>query len=412
MKYLMKRTDITVLVIFLTILAALFASCGGGGGTSGTSNAVTSGISSTASQAVLYVTDSFREDYAHVWATIYHVDLMQQSGTAVALFDNTSGVQIDLKTLRDSTGARFSFLGGAAIPEGTYIGISVTIGPAMQLFKNGEAVGRALPVDASFPVDAGGHPVLTLAFTVPKTLGSGTNILIVDFDLSRFIVRDSKIFPLLQEGDPSGCSDPNRHNQDDYRGAVSNLTGTAPDLTFTLTIGSGQISQVITNASTVVYGTSSLANGSMVTVTGTVDSTTGNLIADRLVILPAKDAPPPASVFGTASHLDGTAGTFTVTVTRTRGFVPAQTTVQIATGSTTTFISDSGSTLSQADFFTALTTTSGVIVDGSYDSASNTLMAVQVKIMDQVSTTPKWEESPHLFRSGVNRNNWGHGTFF
>jgi hypothetical protein len=411
MKYFMKRTGTIDKMIYLLAIFVLLVNCGGGGTTGTTGSMSSANTPVIQSQAVLYVTDSFREDFAHVWATIYHVDLIPQSGSPVVLFDNPNGVQIDLKTLRDSTGARFSFLGEATVPQGTYTGINVTIGSTMQLFKNGVTVGDPLPVDPTIPTDASGHPVLTVTFAVPKTLGAGTNALIVDFDLARFIVRDSKILPLLKEGDPAGCNDPNRHNPDDYRGTVSNLSGTTPDLTFTLVSGNGQSTQVVTNASTAVYGASSLVNRSRVIVTGTLDSTTGNLVADRLNVLPTVTNPPSAGLFGTASNLDATAGTFTATLTRAHGFIPAQTSVKIVTNSTTKYIDDGGGTLSQADFFTALATTPGVTVEGSYDETTNTLTAVEAKIMDQAMMTPKWEVGPHLFRPGVNRDNWGHGIF-
>jgi hypothetical protein len=414
MKEFTKRTGIIMTMFSLLAIVVLLVNCGSGGTTGATSFTGTMSSASTPvvnSQAVLYVTDSFREDFAHVWTTIYHVDLIPQSGASIALFDNTDGVQIDLKTLRDSTGARFSFLGEATVPQGTYTGINITIGSTMQLFKNGITVGDPLPVDPTIPTDASGQPVLTVTFAVPKTLGAGINALIVDFDLARFIVRDSRILPLLKEGDSAGCNDPNRHNMDDYRGTVSNLSGTTPDLTFTLVSGNGLSTQVVTNASTAVYGASSLVNGSRVIVTGTVDSATGNLVADRLNVLPTVINPPSAGLFGTASNLDATAGTFTVRLTRAHGFIPAQTSVKIVTNNTTKYIDDGGGTLSQADFFTALATTPDVAVEGSYDTTTNTLTAATAKIMAQAQMAPKWEGGSHLFRSGVNRDNWGHGIF-
>src|SRR5574340_835994 len=178
MKKFMKRTVVTITIIYLLAITILLAGCGGGGGATDATNST--GTPAAKSQAVLYLTDSFREDFAHVWSTIYHVDLIPQSGAPVALFDNPNGVQIDLKTLRDSTGERFSFLGAAAIPQGTYSGIEVTIGASMQLFRSGAAVGNPLPVDSSIPTDATGHPILDLTFSVPKTFASGTHTVIVD----------------------------------------------------------------------------------------------------------------------------------------------------------------------------------------------------------------------------------------
>src|SRR5262245_18964552 len=142
--------------------AVWLVGCGGGGG----GNALSSG----SGRVAVLLTDSFREDYAHVWATIYHVELIPQSGSPVVVFDDASGHQIDLKTLRDSSGERFSFLGSASVPEVTYTGINVTVGPTMQLFRNGIAVGDPLPVDTSLPTDSTGHPIMALTFATPKTV--------------------------------------------------------------------------------------------------------------------------------------------------------------------------------------------------------------------------------------------------
>lgn len=410
MKVFSKRNGVTAAALCLVAAAILFISCGGGGSTGASGDAGSTAATARTSQAVVYLTDNFRDDYAHVWATVYHVDLIPQSGDSVTLFDSAAGLQIDLRTLRDSTGARFSFLGGTTVPQGAYTGVRVTIGATMQLFKTGATTGETLSVDSTVPTDSNGHPVLTFNFAIPKVLTDGPNPLVIDFDLAKFIIRGSKILPALQEGDGANCSDPNRHNPDDYQGTVSSLAGTTPDLTFTLERGNGQTIQVVTNASTAVNGDATLANGSRVIVTGTVDSTTGNLVADRLDVLPAAANPPPAELSGAASNLDATAGTFTVTLVRAHGFTPTQTTVQVATSSATTFVGDSGTTLSQVDFFTALQTTSGVMVEGSYDAAANTLAALKAKIIDQAAMPPQAEKGEHSFRPGVNAKNWAHGA--
>src|SRR5437879_7318013 len=101
-----------VLAVCALLGGICLVGCGGGGGGS---TSLTSGTS----RATVLITDGFREDFSHVWATIYHVELVPQAGTNnganVVLFDNSAGVQVDLKTLRDSTGARFSFVGSATI---------------------------------------------------------------------------------------------------------------------------------------------------------------------------------------------------------------------------------------------------------------------------------------------------------
>jgi len=398
------------LTVFSALMGVvLLTGCGGGGsGSSGTTSSSGSG------RATVLLTDSFREDFGHVWATIYHVELVPQSGDPVVLYDNPSGVLIDLKTLRDSTGARYSFLNSTTIPAGTYTGIKVTIGSTMQLFRNGQAVGDPIPVSSTLPVDSSSHPIVSLTFKSPKTVtDSSVNNLIVDFDLAHFILKDSKILPVIQEGDGTGLDDPSRHDQGDYLGTVSNLSGTAPNLAFTLNRGNGMTITVVTTASTAVFGASSLANSSIVEVNGTIDPTTQNLVATQLEVRHVGDPSSESGeahaprVEGAASSLDATAGTFVVTLQCARGFVPSATTVNVVTSSTTTFRSDAGATLSPADFFAAVATTSNVEAEGTYDATSNTLTATAVKIDDH-SKDGGWEHATHTFRDG-HGDDWGNG---
>ena len=382
--------------------------CGGGSSSSGT------GLVST-SRASLLITDSFREDYAHVWAIIYHVEVTPQSGAAVVLFDDPTGRLIDLKTLRDSSGERFSFLGSATIPDGTYTGITVTVGKTMQLFRNGIATGDPITVDSSLPVDSSGNPLLTLTFSTPKTISSTSVNLIVDFDLARFVVRNSKVLPVIKEGDGSNIGRKDRHNADEYSGTVSNLSGTAPDLTFTLTRRSSMTVTVTTTASTAVSGSGTLANGSFVEVTGTLDTMAQTLVATRL------EVPSSSSVMheaegtrtpradGIASSVDATAGTFVLTVDKARGFTPAQTTVNIVTTADTKFLADNCTTQTAADFFAALATTPNAVVDGTYDAASNTLTATRAGIID-ATQDGGWTHDAHSFRRGRDHDNWGNGA--
>jgi len=48
---------------------------------------------------------------------------------------------------------------------------------------------------------------------------------------------------------------------------------------------------------------------------------------------------------------------------------------------------DSGGALSRIGFFETLTATSGVTVEGSYDSATNILTAATAKIVDETKRT-------------------------
>ncbi len=394
---------------FVGLMGAVsLAGCGGGGGSS---------AAAVGTRAAVLVTDSPREDYAHVWATIYHVELTPVTGSPIVLFDDPTGRLIDLRTLRDAAGQRFSFLGSATVPAGTYSGISVTFGETMQLYRNGVAVGNALTVDASIAKDSAGHPVLKETFTPPKTTtAASTNNFVVDFDLAHFTITGTTLLPVIKDSDGTGLHDSSRHNEDDYHGTVSGLTGTAPVLGFTLTRSSGQTLSVTTTAATTLYGAAALANGSIVEVTGTLDTTSGTLVATAVEVRPSTDPAAETAgqcapnVFGTASALDAAAGTFTVTVSRVRGFTPTTTTVKVITSASSVYRADAGSTQTQAAFFTALASTPNVSVTGTYDAATNTLTAASLRVMDPAQNDG-WDRTMDRFRHGSDRDHWGNGAF-
>jgi hypothetical protein len=166
----------------------------------------------------------------------------------------------------------------------------------------------------------------------------------------------------------------------------------------------------MTTASTTIFGNATLATGSVVDVTGTLDPTTGDLVATQIRVRPAganSNRPPRAT--GTATNLNATAGTFTLTLNGMCSFVPGQTTANVVTTSTTAYVADNGNTLTEADFFTALAATPTVAVEGTYDSATNTFTAATLKIVN-ASLNGGWERDHHGFRPGIrNNNDWGHG---
>ncbi|MGC4042973.1 MAG: DUF4382 domain-containing protein [Armatimonas sp.] len=374
----------------------------------GCSSGSTPGGSSSRAKTNVYVTDGPREDYAHVWATIYKVTLTPQDGTAaVTVFDSAEGVLIDLKTLRDASGERYSFLSSASVPAGTYTGANVTIGATMQLIKTGASTGTDLAVDSSIATDASGHPTVPITFRSPKTLGEGTASVVVDFNLARFVVKASGVLPALAEGQGDGLPNKQRHEEGEYRGTISSLSGTAPDLTFTLTTGSGQVVTVTTSASTALYG-ATLADGATVSIDGTVDATTGVLAATRVGVCgtggPSANARTPRAG-GTASNLDATAGTFTLTFERAQCLTPDATTLTVVTNSSTVFRADDGSTTDSATFFTALATTPNVQVEGTFDEATNTLTATEVRVFN-----PANDDKPQEFRGPHGRGGWGNGA--
>ncbi|WP_395091221.1 DUF4382 domain-containing protein [Armatimonas sp.] len=409
----MKFVKITALSIAVGALsiamgALMLAGCGGGG---------TSAL--TGSRATILVTDSPREDYGHIWATIYHVELTPQGGGApVVVFDNAAGVTLDLRTLRDASGARYSFLSSATVPAGTYTGVSITVASTMQLIKTGQTTGTSLTVDASVARDVNGNAVIPVTFRSPKTISATATNICIDFDLARFIVRGSNILPSVVEGDGAGLSDPARHEKDDYHGTVSAISGTAPTLSFTLTMGSGQTVAVTTTASTALYG-ATLTEGAKVEIEGTLDTTAQTLVATKLEVRGtgsiADDWKTPRAG-GVASALNAAAGTFTLTIQRAGGFTVAGTTVSVVTNASTVFRGDKGAMLAAADFYAALATTPNVGVEGTYDATTNTLTATKARAFDPRKDGIGKVGQKHDFRDAaehgsggdaVNDHGWG-----
>lgn len=384
----MKR--LTAMCVLLGAMS--LAGCGGGG----------SGSSSTGTRKVaVLATDSFREDYDQVWATIYKVELLPEGGGApVVVFDDPTGRQIDLKTLRDATGARFAFLGDASVPAGNYTGVRFALGSEMRLVEHGKTVVKPMPLSSTLPLDSAGHPQVTVNFPAPRALGSSGDPVVIDFDLANFILKDGKLTPSVVEGDRSGLSDPSRHEHEDYKGAVSELSGSAPTQTFVLNRGRGMSVTVATTAATAIYGSGSLDNGKVVEVTGRYNPTTDRLVATKIEVKGAgedsneSEGSHAPEVKGSVGSVSATAGTFSVTLRKAKGFAPNVTTINVITSPTTVFRTDGGRTKTSVEFFALLTGAAKVEVEGTYDATSNTLTATKAKVENE-SNDGGWENESH-----------------
>jgi hypothetical protein len=360
---MLRNSKIWLLVAFL--ISVLFsAGCGGGGG--GGALSALSG---------LFVTDSFRDDYDHVWVTITKVTFDGAKGPVVA-YDNPAGVVVDLKTLRDATGAKYSLLGTLALPADTYSDVQVVLLKDLTLVPKGQTTGVA----ATFtPLDASG---LTTTLTLPLTPKAITSDFCVDFDLASWTISGSQVTAVIKESNKAGLEQSDRQVEDEYHGAVSNLSGTAPTQTFTLASDESAFSvTVTTDANTAILNSDgsanpALANGQHVALEGTFDATTHTLAATKIIIKVGDGhgiEGPGAS--GVPSAGDPVAGTFTLTFGHAEGFLPTGTSITVATDANTLFFKGSGLAVSQTDFFTALATSTGVIVHGTFDATSQTLTA-------------------------------------
>ncbi len=394
-------------MVFVLFTALVAAGCGGGGGSTPGPNGGTGPLG-------VFVTDAFNDDYDHVWVRLHRVELLDAAGTAETIFDDPTGVEIDLKTLRDASGSRFALLSNAAVQSRTHTQVRVTTGSTFILFPTGAAAGQSTPVADAVARDGSGRPIIVFPLSSPRNLGSGTDDLVIDFDLASFTVVNGKVVPVLREGEKNGLNNPGRQEHRTFNGTVAGLSGTSPDFTFTLNQENGRTFPVVTNAATRIFHSGAatnpqLQNGARVQVRGTFDVSTNRFTATQVKLKNNDDNNQnEAEIKGAPSAINAAAGRFAVAATEVRGFLPTQTTVTVATTGTTVFRSDRGVLISAEQFFAALPTARRVEVEGVYDAATNTLTARKAKLEDDDTNV---NEAEARGRPENNRINAAAGTF-
>ncbi len=365
--------------LFLTFFLVL-AGCGGGGG------GTTGGGGSSSAKVGVFFTDNLSAGYDHVWVTAYKVELYN-GATSVTVLDNPAGEAIDLRALGTPAGGQFLFLGPGTVPVGSYTKVEITLGRNVNLFTTGAATATV----ASFPpaMNSGANSKLELPLTPPITItGSGQN-LVVDFDLPNWTLAGGVVTPALLRHNGTGLDDLNRHEDEDYKGTLSGLSGSVPNQTFTMTRFGAQI-QVICTPATSIFAHNgaagaALANGQIVEVRGVFDVLAQAIRASSVKIEDGEDggAGDP-KVEGLASEVNAGAGTFKLTTAFVRGFIPTQNKVNVATSPTTIYLNNAGTAITKTAFFEALGLAGAMAeAEGFYDSASNTIAAHKVKLEDE-----------------------------
>jgi Domain of unknown function (DUF4382)/Domain of unknown function (DUF5666) len=367
----MKPTKLTLLAVLAA--SALWA-CGGGGGTTG-------GPSHSSLQ--LFASDNLNTSYDHVWVKIKTVVLTSATGSTT-IFDEsaTGGRLVDLRSLRDATGARFVLLSSGSIPTGTYTSATVTVDKTASLVPKGTTTA----VDKDFADAVGANALLTLTFPRPFD-PSAKRALVLDFDLSTWNIGPTGITSFdgfVQHGDDSSLHDKTRQEHDDHSGVLSGLSGTAPTQSFTITRG-GRTLDVVTDASTVIFnndGTPNpiLGNGEQVEVTGVLDTTLNVLTASKVKIEVEAESENEAQVHGLVSTFDATAGTLSVNAGGAHGFVPGGVSINVTTDANTEYFGDSGVSISKDVFFASLVAnTSKVEAEGTANSRTE-ILARRLKV--------------------------------
>lgn len=366
----MKTLQLTTLAVLAMLMA--LAGCGGGG-TSGGGNA----------PLQTFITDNL-DSNDHVWVTIYKVTV--NGATPQVAFDDTTGRQVDLKTLRDGSGQRFSLLTSKNIPQGSYNGATVVMDNKLVVYPAGSSVGVPKTFDPSFNV-SGGKTQVDFNLSQPMQVGANGSALVIDFDLSRWTDVANVITPVLAESNGNGLGDVNRHERDDFHGTVSNLAGTSPNFEFTLNHRAKGTLTVATNANTVIRFSNdapnpALANGQRVEVHGRFDSGAKKLLADSIRIENGDSIEDNDQARGNASNLDEAAGAFDLDVQQAENFIPAGNPVRVETNDATKFRAHGGMTMTKAEFFAAVKTAPFVEVEGVYDSGTNKFLAAKIHLED------------------------------
>jgi hypothetical protein len=361
----MKRFFATYLVLSF-LAGALGIACGGGGGNA----PPTSGVG-------LFLTDTLRDDYDNIWLTIHKVEYRNQaSGAFTTAWESTTGVTIDAKRLRDSSGERYAFLGQTALPTGTYDQVRLTLGQQTILVPAGSQSGTAYPFDSSLPRDGQGRPMATAALTPPLSVPSTSFVL--DIDLANWRLAGGEVTPAFRRGSGNGIDDSGRHEPLEYKGIVSNLTSTR----FTLRPTAGAAFTVAYTAETPVYRSSNgapalLTNGALVEVRGNFLPGNNFLTA---VVIKVEDGGGTGEAEARGSHRDVNlaANTLILTnLTEVEGFVPQGASINVVWTDSTIFrrsgVQVTEDALLQWQFSEA---------KGTYNPATNTLTATRITLED------------------------------
>jgi hypothetical protein len=353
-------------------LAALLVGCGGGG----------SGSGSVGSNLVsLFITDSL-DGNDHVWVTVKSVDL-QGAGGATNVFSNAAGVTVDLKTLRDATGARFQFLNQDTVPAGTYTGAKVTLAKDLVVFPHLAGVGTPMTFDNQYD-DGSGNSLISFNFEHPHTVGAGSDEVVVDFDLAHWDETGGVVTVSLKEGSKQGIDNSDRHESIHYAGTVADLAGGSPSFTFHLNHHTQQGFPVSTDANTTFFQSDGqpavLANGKDVIVDGSWDPVSGTLVAKSVRVLTAEDEQgEDANAEGPVTEFSLVNGFIRISTHEAEGFVPLANSVRIEFTDTTVFVAGDNA-VTKDEFFALLAAGDELEADGSYNPGTFVLTASHVHL--------------------------------
>ena len=352
-------------------LAVSLAACGGGGDGGGVAGS---------GDVDLFLSDTFADDFDQVWLTLHKAEFHDSVADVFrTVFESADGVLFDARRLGDASGPRFSFLGTATVPNGSYDRVRITLKDEAVLVPAGSTTGETKGLDDSLPRDGSGRPAVEYALAPPLNVAGPSGSLVVDFDLVGFSVDgNDDVVPSLRQGDDIGIESPERHEVEDYKGVVTNLAGNA----FTLSPAMGPGISVSFDPATPVVSDSdgqsaTLANDQVVEVTGVFPPLDRTLQALSIKLEDAA-GPDEPEVHGTPTDLDLVANTLTLAdIFMVEGFTPQGSTVAVVWSDSTMF-RRSGDIVDE----TWLNTSPFAEVKGTYEAATNTVSASRITLED------------------------------
>ncbi len=372
----MKCLRKIVLCVAAVMATLSVVGCGGGGGALGAATAAVN----------VFAVDDMNTGFDHVWVTINKVELL--NGTqSTTVFDETAtgGRVVDLLTLHDGTGARFLLLGSSGAPAGTYTGAKVTLSKDLNVFTTGATTGTA----ATFAGATGSDFAMDLTFSPPQTVSAGHN-LVVDFDLSTWTLTGNTVSStgglFVKKGSETGIEDETRHEHDAYRGEVSELAGSVPDQTFTLSHEHMSVKVRTSGSTTLVNDDGSvnpaLSDAQHVEVRGVFNVTDKVLDATSIQIHKlSTNQDELGEVRGLVTANSSLGGTLTLTVAEAEHFVPSGTSITISTDSNTLYFSATGVAITPIEFFASLENNTSKL-DAQGTVTSGNLLAKRIRLAE------------------------------
>lgn len=361
------------LMLLLTLL--FMGGCGGGSG-SALSDAVS-----------LFLTDDLNAGYDGVWVRVKRVEAIRADGVRT-VFEDAEGRAANVRALNRNGEGRFLFMGKCGVPRGVYTGVRITLAKEVVLFPTGVDQGQ----EREFAdLDTSGDKVLEVAFAAPREIGPGENPLVLDFKLDEWV--DDGTFvqgATVVEGSSDGLDDPDRHEETEFKGVVTGLSGAAPNFQFQLNGEHGLHLTVSTDAETAfLNGDGSpnpeLANGDKVLVHGKFTPGGEGVLAVSVRIRKSGGGEDPHRLVGSAMEWNAEAGFVWVKVREADGFLPNNGLVKVhVSPEGTRFAARGGVALTQQEFFEILISHPGIemFAEGSMvngDGAVFEAKAVQIK---------------------------------